>query len=234
MDAVLADVGTGKGTAFFLNGSGGTVTESNVLGAIDSCNPSFSGKTFLYQTVMHILRGQGKIALAVAPTGIASTLLDGGRTLHSRFKLPVPFDEISVSTHYSKLTSSWNFAGCFAGNRRWGSNVPNFTSHRDQSATGRDHELKASCVRRRDGPPWRRFQASTPCRSPCISLSHNQRFHQKELCLTELDFFYHILFLVMDGCVLHFLEFEDGPPLRLECFLPVAKEESDRTTILHT
>ena len=47
---------------------------------------------------MHILRGQGKIALAVAPTGIASTLLDGGRTLHSRFKLPVPFDEKSVST----------------------------------------------------------------------------------------------------------------------------------------
>ena len=32
----------------------------------------------------------GRIALAVAMSGIASLLLPGGRTAHSRFKLPVP------------------------------------------------------------------------------------------------------------------------------------------------
>ena len=56
------------------------------------------GKTFVYKSLMHILRGQGKTALACAPTGIASTLLPGGRTSHSLFKLPVPFNETSVSS----------------------------------------------------------------------------------------------------------------------------------------
>jgi hypothetical protein len=32
---------------------------------------------------------RGKIALAVTSSGIASTLLDGCRTAHSRFKLPI-------------------------------------------------------------------------------------------------------------------------------------------------
>ena len=36
------------------------------------------------------LRGAGKIVLVVAMSGIAALLLDGGRTVHSRFKLPVP------------------------------------------------------------------------------------------------------------------------------------------------
>lgn len=35
------------------------------------------------------IRSQQKIALAVASSGIAATLLDGGRTAHSTFKLPL-------------------------------------------------------------------------------------------------------------------------------------------------
>ena len=38
----------------------------------------------------------GKIALAVASSGIAAELLEGGRTAHSRFKIPIPINESSV------------------------------------------------------------------------------------------------------------------------------------------
>ncbi|KAI0750344.1 PIF1-like helicase-domain-containing protein, partial [Irpex lacteus] len=56
---------------FFLSGYGGT------------------GKTFLYQTLCNHLRGQGRIVLCVAASGIASLLLPGGRTAHSMFKIPI-------------------------------------------------------------------------------------------------------------------------------------------------
>ena len=50
--------------AFFIDGPGGT------------------GKTFLYKLLLAKIRCQNKIALAVASSGIASTLLPGGRTGH--------------------------------------------------------------------------------------------------------------------------------------------------------
>jgi hypothetical protein len=56
---------------YFLNGPGGT------------------GKTFVYKTACHRLRGEGHIVLCVASSGIASLLLPGGRTAHSTFKIPV-------------------------------------------------------------------------------------------------------------------------------------------------
>jgi len=52
--------------------------------------PAGTGKTFLYSTILRALRGSGKICLVVAMSGIAALLLDGGRTVHSRFRLPVP------------------------------------------------------------------------------------------------------------------------------------------------
>lgn len=52
--------------------------------------PAGSGKTHLYKKVLHYTRMQGKIALAVSMSGIAALLLPGGRTAHSRFRLPVP------------------------------------------------------------------------------------------------------------------------------------------------
>ena len=60
--------------------------------------PGGSGKTFLYETLLAFIRGRGDIALAFATTGIASTLLKGGRTVHSGFKLPVPLLDTSVSS----------------------------------------------------------------------------------------------------------------------------------------
>uniref|UniRef100_A0A914XLI5 ATP-dependent DNA helicase n=1 Tax=Plectus sambesii TaxID=2011161 RepID=A0A914XLI5_9BILA len=47
-----------------------------------------SEKCFMVE-VDSILKGQGKNSVVVAWTGIAATLLPGGRTMHSQFKLPL-------------------------------------------------------------------------------------------------------------------------------------------------
>ncbi len=42
------------------------------------------------------MRSNNHIALAVASSGIASLLLDGGRTAHSRFKIPIDLNPTST------------------------------------------------------------------------------------------------------------------------------------------
>ncbi|XP_053568401.1 uncharacterized protein LOC128657987 [Bombina bombina] len=79
----------------------------NVMSAIDNENlphrcffidgPGGSGKTYLYKTLLSTLRGRTDGVLPVASTGIAANLLDGGRTYHSQFKLPIPLLETSTS-----------------------------------------------------------------------------------------------------------------------------------------
>jgi hypothetical protein len=76
-DQIIRAVESRSGQSFFLNGPGGT------------------GKTFVYNTVCPHLRGQAKIVLCVASSGIASLLLDGGRTSHSTFKIPLEIHESS-------------------------------------------------------------------------------------------------------------------------------------------
>ena len=58
--------------------------------------PRVCGKTFLIDTLLAAVLGIGKIAIAVASSGIATELLEGGRTVHSRFKIPIPISENSV------------------------------------------------------------------------------------------------------------------------------------------
>ena len=79
-DEILGAVRLGNNKSYFIDGPGGT------------------GKTFLYRTLCYILRGEGKTVLPVAWTGIAASLLTGGRTSHSVFKLPVPLLDTSVSS----------------------------------------------------------------------------------------------------------------------------------------
>jgi len=45
---------------------------------------------------MATLRNRGKIVLAIASSGIAATLLLGGRTAHSRFNLPFDVQPNSI------------------------------------------------------------------------------------------------------------------------------------------
>ncbi len=70
-DAILNSVETNSGGIFFLDAPGGT------------------GKTFVLNLILAKVRLQRKVALAVASSGIAATLLQGGRTAHSAFKLPL-------------------------------------------------------------------------------------------------------------------------------------------------
>lgn len=56
-----------------------------------------TGKTYLWNCIVTYLRSQKKIVLTVASSGVASLLLPGGRTAHSRFKIPCDLDEASVS-----------------------------------------------------------------------------------------------------------------------------------------
>ncbi|CAL1382225.1 unnamed protein product [Linum trigynum] len=73
-DEIIDSVYTDKGKSFFIDGPGGT------------------GKTFLWQVICMKLRSEQKIVLCVASSGIAALLMDGGRTAHSRFHIPVDLD----------------------------------------------------------------------------------------------------------------------------------------------
>ncbi|WOH08958.1 hypothetical protein DCAR_0728409 [Daucus carota subsp. sativus] len=73
-DSVIKSVNTKEGGLFFVHGSGGC------------------GKTFLWQTIIAALRANRQIVLPVASSGIAATLLPGGRTAHSRFHIPLKLD----------------------------------------------------------------------------------------------------------------------------------------------
>ena len=70
-DEVINSINNGEGKAFFLDAPGGT------------------GKTFLINLLLAYVRSIGRVAIAVASSGIAATLLTGGRTAHSTFKLPL-------------------------------------------------------------------------------------------------------------------------------------------------
>ncbi len=70
------------------------VVYDNVMAAFDRRaffvdGPGGTGKTFLYSCLLSTVRAQGQVAIVVASSGIAALLLDGGRTAHSRFKIPV-------------------------------------------------------------------------------------------------------------------------------------------------
>ncbi|KAI3695310.1 hypothetical protein L1987_78305 [Smallanthus sonchifolius] len=75
---VMTAVKDNKGCVFFLYGYGGT------------------GKTFLWKTLSAAIRCKGQIVLNVASSGIASLLLTGGRTAHSRFLIPLNLNEDSI------------------------------------------------------------------------------------------------------------------------------------------
>ena len=70
-DAVLESVTNNQGYLFFIYATGGC------------------GKIFLCNTIAAEVRRRDQVALCVASSGIAALLLDGGRTSHSCFKIPL-------------------------------------------------------------------------------------------------------------------------------------------------
>ena len=59
-------------------------------------SPGGYGKTFAFTVLTAKLRSQGRIVLNVASTGLAAQNIQGGRTAHSRFKIPIPIHEDST------------------------------------------------------------------------------------------------------------------------------------------
>ena len=97
-DEICRAVETGNGGAFYLDGFGGT------------------GKTFVINSVLAKVRLDGRIALAVASSWIAATLLDGGTTAHSRFKIPIDIHGDSTCMQHSSTKSPC----CTYSRRRFG------------------------------------------------------------------------------------------------------------------
>ena len=58
--------------------------------------PGGTGKTFLLSTMLAAVRSEDKVALATATSGIAAILLPNGRTLYSRFKVPLNITDEST------------------------------------------------------------------------------------------------------------------------------------------
>ncbi|XP_042972765.1 uncharacterized protein LOC122304568 [Carya illinoinensis] len=68
-DLILHTLVSNKADAFFVDGPAGT------------------GKTFLYRALLAEIRSKNMIALATVSSGVAASILPGGRTAHSRFKI---------------------------------------------------------------------------------------------------------------------------------------------------
>ncbi|XP_062114746.1 uncharacterized protein LOC133825867 [Humulus lupulus] len=77
-NVVLEKVLLNKNAAIFVDGPGGTE------------------KTFLYKAFLAIVRSRNLVSLTIASLGVAASILPGGRTTHSHFKLPLDTDEKTI------------------------------------------------------------------------------------------------------------------------------------------
>ncbi len=76
-DDVINAYATHHAKVIFINGSSGT------------------GKTYIENLILNVVRSCGDIALDVASSGIAALLLLGGRTTHSYLKILIALDRTS-------------------------------------------------------------------------------------------------------------------------------------------
>jgi ATP-dependent DNA helicase PIF1 len=75
---MLNAIAQGKGRVFFLN------------------SPSGSSKTFVYNVLLASVQRDEHVAIRVAFSGIAALLLEGGRTSHLVFKIPIAINRDSM------------------------------------------------------------------------------------------------------------------------------------------
>ena len=77
-NSIMEDVSSKSGGMFFVYGHGGI------------------GKTYLYRTILVVVRSKGKIALEATSSSIVALLLPSGRTTHSRFHIPINVNDEST------------------------------------------------------------------------------------------------------------------------------------------
>ncbi|XP_031333941.1 uncharacterized protein LOC116163953 [Photinus pyralis] len=87
-NTIMQAINENNGELYFLDAPGGT------------------GKTYLIALILATVRSNGNIALAIASSGIAATLLDGGRTAHSALKLPLNMQLTETPTCNISKTSA--------------------------------------------------------------------------------------------------------------------------------
>ncbi|KAJ4805065.1 ATP-dependent DNA helicase PIF1 [Rhynchospora pubera] len=79
-EEIINHVTEKKPGAFFIDGPGGT------------------GKTYLYKALLAAVRSRKLIAIATATSGAATNNMPGGRTSHSRFKIPLKLEGTPMCT----------------------------------------------------------------------------------------------------------------------------------------
>jgi chromosomal replication initiation ATPase DnaA len=77
---IMSTVDSDHRGLFFVDGPGGT------------------GKTYLYRALLATIRSQNKIVMATTTSGVATSIMPGGRTTHSRFKIPLTLDDGAFCT----------------------------------------------------------------------------------------------------------------------------------------
>jgi hypothetical protein len=77
---IMSTVDSDHGGLFFVDGSGGT------------------RKTYLYRALLATIHSQNKIPVATTTSGVAASIMPGGRTAHSRFKIPLTLDDGAFCT----------------------------------------------------------------------------------------------------------------------------------------
>ncbi|KAK4385560.1 hypothetical protein Sango_2680000 [Sesamum angolense] len=87
-DAIKGAISCNQSVIFFIDGPGG------------------SGKTFLYRVILEYSRANNHIVIATTTSGITATLLPGGRTAHSRFKIPL----MPTANSFCKIDKQYDLA----------------------------------------------------------------------------------------------------------------------------
>ena len=82
---ILQTIDCGRDGIFFVDGPGGT------------------GKTYLYRALLANVRSRGMIALATTTSGVAASILPGGRTAHSRFEIALQTNEATMTNMSNKV-----------------------------------------------------------------------------------------------------------------------------------
>jgi hypothetical protein len=77
---IMSTVDSDHGGLFFVNG------------------PSSTEKTYLYRSLLATIHSQNKIVVATTTSGVAASIMPGGRTAHSRFKIPLTLDDGAFCT----------------------------------------------------------------------------------------------------------------------------------------
>ena len=71
----MSAVDSDHGGLFFVDGPGGI------------------GKTYLYRALLVTTRSYNKIVVATTTSGVAASIMPGGKTAHSHFKIPLTLDD---------------------------------------------------------------------------------------------------------------------------------------------